>query len=230
MGLIYCITFPSGKKYIGQTRQSMKNRLNQHKSSKDSTLISKAFKKYNNFEYTILQTCENAELDMYEVYFINKYETISPKGYNLSSGGQNGYRFSDETRLKCSLNARKKNNNLPMYIYETEYGYRCRPPWKSEKYFNYKFITKDLNLLLAIEYIENKDELYRQYILPKNLPKFICEVKRFNRNGFRITYPGYEKHFTSMKLNKEEKYILALEYLTSIQKKVQRLNVSGQNS
>ena len=229
MGLIYCITFPSGKKYIGQTRQTIKKRLTQHINSKDDTLISKAFKKYISYQYDILCECANDILDENEKYFIEKYNTISPVGYNLRSGGQNGYHFSQEVRLKCSLNARKeKESKLPMYVYETTNGFRCRPPGKSEKYFNYKFIDKNINLLLAKEYINGNDELYKKYIEPNNLPKFISKVKRLNRNGFRITLPGYEKHFTSMKLSEDVKYNLAINYLNSIMEKVQRLNGSGE--
>ena len=229
MGLIYCITFPSNKKYIGQTRQSIKTRLIQHKNSKDITLISRAFQKYKEYKCDILIECNNNDLDEYEKYFIEKYQTITPNGYNLRSGGQNGYYFSDEVKFKCSLNARKRGKELPMYIYETEIGYRCRPPEKPEKYFNYKFISKELNLLLAKEYLNGENELYKKYIEPSELPKFICKVQRKDRSGYRITYPGYEKHFTSMKKTDEEKYKLAINYLDLIMEKVQRLNVSGQS-
>lgn len=117
MGLIYCITFSSNKKYIGQTRQSIKTRLIQHKNSKDNTLVSRAFKKYKEYKYEILIECDNNDLDEYEKYYIEKYKTITPNGYNLRTGGQNGYYFSDEVKFKCSLNARKRGKELPIYIY-----------------------------------------------------------------------------------------------------------------
>lgn len=229
MGLIYCIQFSSGKKYIGQTRQPLEKRLIQHLSSKDNTLISRAFNKYSDYECSILIECDNDKLDYYETYFINKFNTISPNGYNLRSGGQNGYYFSDEVKLKCSMKARNNiDDNLPMYVYNSTYGYRCRSPGRNEKYFNYKFLDKETNLKLAIEYINGKDDLYKKYIEPKNLPKFVSRVERDNRSGYRITLPGYEKHFTSMKLSDEEKYNLAISYLNSVMEQVQRLNINGQ--
>jgi group I intron endonuclease len=227
MGFIYCITFPSEKRYIGQTRQDIKKRLIQHKSSKDNTLISRAFKKYEQYKCEVLLECENEKLDVLEDKYISEYNTMSPNGYNMRTGGQNGYHFTDEVKVKCSKKARKQNDQLPMYLYETEYGYRCRPPGRPEKYFNYKFLDKDINFLLAKEYIEGIDILYKKYIEPHNLPKFISRVDRTKRTGYRVTYPGYEKHYTSMKLSDNEKFELALNYLNSIMEKVQRLNGSG---
>jgi len=228
MGLIYCITFPCGKKYIGQTRQILKKRIAQHLSSNDNTLISRAFRKYKDFTSEILLECENSVLDEQEIYFIEKYNTIVPLGYNMRSGGQNGYHFSIDVRKKCSLNARKSCTYLPMYIYKTVDGFRCRPPGKPEKYFNQSFLEVDLKLLLAKEYLEGKDELYNKYIKPNDLPKFISKIIRTNRSGYRVTYPGFEKHFTSMKITDEDKYILAINYLNLIKEKVQRLNGSGE--
>lgn len=228
MGIIYCITFPSGKKYIGQTRQVLKKRIAQNLSSNNNTLISKAFRKYNDFIVSIVLECDDNHLDEQEKYFIEKYNTINPNGYNMCSGGQNGYHFSIDVKKKCSLNARKTCEDLPMYIYKTLNGFRCRPPGKQEKYFNQTFLDLDIKLLLAKEYIEGKEDLYNKYIKPNNLPKFVSKVIRKNRSGYRVTYPGYEKHFTSMKITDEDKYKLAINYLNSIKETVQRLNGSGE--
>ncbi len=216
MGYIYYITFPSGKSYIGQTRQDYNQRIRQHKASNDNTLISRAFKKYDTYKLEILLQCNNKLLDEYEIKFIELYDTVSPNGYNLRTGGQNGYVFSEETRKKCSESQRKTNTNLPMYIYDYDRGYRCRHPGKPEKFFNYKNISKDLNLLLAKEYIEGKDLLYKKHII--TLPKYISKVERTDRSGYRCTLPGYEKHFTSMKQTDSEKLLLAKNYLELIMK------------
>jgi len=229
MGLIYCITFPSSKQYIGQTRQKFEIRLVQHKSCKDDTLIARAFNKYkDDFKTEILLEINNSLLDEYEIKFINVYNTLTPFGYNSRSGGQNGYYFTNEIKLKCSISQRKdKDNKLPMYMYDYENGYRCRQPGKPERYFNYNYLSKETNFLLANEYLNGKDKLYKQYIY--QLPKFITKVIRKDRNGYRCTFPGYEKHFTSMKLSNDEKLILSKNYLKDIMEKVQRLNVSGES-
>jgi hypothetical protein len=117
MGIIYCITFPSGKQYIGQTRQKFKIRLLQHKSSNDNTLISRTFNKYkDNFKEEILLEINNSLLDEYEIKFIDVYNTLTPFGYNSRTGGQNGYCFTDEIKLKCSISQRKDKDNKYQYI------------------------------------------------------------------------------------------------------------------
>jgi hypothetical protein len=59
------------------------------------------------------------------------------------------------------------------------------------------------------------------------LPKYISKIIRNDRSGYRCTFPGYEKHFTSMKISDDVKLILTKNYLKNIMEKVQRLNVSG---
>lgn len=99
MGIIYCYTnLVNNKKYIGQTINP-KKRFNQHKSSafneKDSEYNSplhRAFRKYGyeNFKYEVL--IENNEIDILnelEIYFIKKYNSQIPNGYNIEPGGKN---------------------------------------------------------------------------------------------------------------------------------------------
>jgi predicted GIY-YIG superfamily endonuclease len=227
MGIIYCITFPSGKIYIGQTRQKLEKRLTQHKSCKDDTLISRAFKKYDTYKVDVLLIIDNSLLDEYEIKFIEIYNSLTPYGYNSRTGGQDGYHFSNEIREKCSKSQRKTNCDLPMYIYTYKNGYRCRPIGRDEKMFNYSYLSNDINFLLAKEYIEGKNDLYNKYVNQNNLPKYICRVIRKERSGYRCTLPGYEKHFTSMKLSDDKKFTLVTNYLKLIMEKVQRLNDNG---
>ena len=73
--------------------------------------------------------------------------------------------------------------------------------------------------MLAKEYLEGGIDLYNLYIKPNILPKFIATVKRPGRSGYRCILPGYEKTFSSMKISDNEKLILAINYLKSIQEK-----------
>lgn len=83
---IYCITNTlNNKKYIGQSID-IENRWKQHcnSSSKGTMRISRAIKKYGkeSFTFKLLHECEESLLNKLELYFITKYETIAPKGYN----------------------------------------------------------------------------------------------------------------------------------------------------
>lgn len=104
MGLIYLIIFQNGKQYIGQTRQLLKQRISQHICCKYDTLVSRAFKKYKNYEIEILiEVDDNNLLDDYETKFIETYQTLTPNGYNVRTGGQQGYIFTEEIKKKASL-------------------------------------------------------------------------------------------------------------------------------
>lgn len=55
-------------------------------------------KKYKYYEKTILHTCDDKlELCELEKYYINKYNTIRPNGYNIASGGEGGYLIAGYT-------------------------------------------------------------------------------------------------------------------------------------
>lgn len=102
IGYIYVIKNDiNDKLYIGQTRVSLKRRFNGHlqksRVEKPKTVISKAIKKYGESHFYIeeLLHVHNSNLDelvddlnFYEIFMINKYETTVDKGgYNVSLGG-----------------------------------------------------------------------------------------------------------------------------------------------
>ena len=98
-------TSPSGHKYIGQTC-NLQKRITSHKNIKNSrcSVFNRAIKKYGfeNFDLEILkENLSQEEAHKYEEYYIKSYNTISPNGYNLTSGGLN-YTRSTETSQKMS--------------------------------------------------------------------------------------------------------------------------------
>jgi predicted GIY-YIG superfamily endonuclease len=80
MGIIYCLSFSNGKKYIGQTRQPITKRLKQHKKQSYCTAVHNAIIKYKDYECRILVEVDNNELDDYEERYIKEYNTIVPNG------------------------------------------------------------------------------------------------------------------------------------------------------
>ena len=94
--VIYCLTFPNGKKYIGQTQNCLKQRLYEHcnlsfnnKSTAFNNIKSRAIRKYMTFTVDILY--EGNDLDNKEIEFIKKYDTVNiEKGYNMHIGGIGG--------------------------------------------------------------------------------------------------------------------------------------------
>ncbi len=138
-GLIYCATnMINGKKYVGQTKQSLKRRIKGHKdkiiNKNDNTHFHNALKKYglNNFMWTILCYAENKEaLDKAEIYWIEYYHTIEI-GYNHQDGGYNG---------KPSLITRKKMS-------DSQLG---KEPWNKGKCH-----TEESKLKMSCSHLGNK--------------------------------------------------------------------------
>jgi group I intron endonuclease len=107
--IIYKITNRiNGKVYIGQTKQSLQKRWNNHccKNSHCSILHS-AIKKYGAENFTVEQidvACSKEELDKKEIFWIAQFNSVAPNGYNISSGGNGnrGHKPTAETLAKRS--------------------------------------------------------------------------------------------------------------------------------
>ena len=105
MGIIYLITnLINGKKYVGQTRQKLRDRMYQHRSSKKTSGIDGAIQKYGweKFTVEVIEECPVENLNEREKYWIEFYDCKAPKGYNLTDGGDGILNCSQSTRAKLS--------------------------------------------------------------------------------------------------------------------------------
>lgn len=116
---IYCIeNITTNKKYIGQSTD-INDRWRKHISelnhnSHHNDYLQKAWNKYgeDDFEFYILEYCNEDELDEKENYYINFYNTIDRKyGYNLKSGGQAHCHHTEEVKNKISESNKKAYQN-----------------------------------------------------------------------------------------------------------------------
>lgn len=91
MGVIYKITSPSGKGYVGQTKRPLNKRLERHRDLKwgNCKLLKRAIVKYgwHTMQVQVLWTGSNEELDAKEVELIREHGTLAPHGYNALLGG-----------------------------------------------------------------------------------------------------------------------------------------------
>ena len=97
-GIIYCYTSPSGKHYVGQTRDEAKRRacfMNPNRGYA-GYLINRARAHYgpSSFSYKVLERIQADSLDVLasrlnerESYWVGEMHSCGPGGYNLSSGG-----------------------------------------------------------------------------------------------------------------------------------------------
>lgn len=94
-GFIYKYTSPSNKSYIGQTVGTLKERAKNLISGngyKKCSLFWKAINKYGflKFKVEILEEVPIENLNKREIFYIDKFNSISPNGYNLAIGGSGG--------------------------------------------------------------------------------------------------------------------------------------------
>ena len=118
---IYKITnLINGKSYIGQSVDihrrfiAHKNTAFNPNSKNYNNPLYRAIRKYglDNFSFEAIEECKIDELDDKEIYYISKYQTHGPGGYNLDDGGSSALHYiklSEEkvseiiNRLKTSL-------------------------------------------------------------------------------------------------------------------------------
>lgn len=107
---IYCIKNKvNSKKYIGQSNDiyarwyNHKYCLNNNRHG--NSYLQNAWNKYgeDNFDFIILELCDESDIDKREQYYIAKFSTtIRENGYNLDSGGNLNKHHSKETKQKIS--------------------------------------------------------------------------------------------------------------------------------
>lgn len=124
MGLIYLLQI-NNKSYIGQTKQTFEKRLKGHrktsKNPKDKSYdlpLYRAIRKYGWEDLTseiIEDGIDDCDLNDREIYYIAEYNSMTPNGYNMTSGGNQAMICSDETREKMRIAANKRYENLELH-------------------------------------------------------------------------------------------------------------------
>jgi group I intron endonuclease len=118
-GIIYKITSPSGKVYVGQTVRSFEERIYKHKSkSSKCTLVKRAIDKYGdemNYEL-IEENVPQEQLDEREIYWINHFNSLAPNGYNCNGGGSSQQNLSQEIRDKVLYGINKAKIDRDGYL------------------------------------------------------------------------------------------------------------------
>ena len=110
MSVIYKITnLINGKIYIGQTIGDINKRFKKHLSQINcknvcSALYS-AFSKYGKENFIIESIIDGdyskEELNELEIFYIKKFNSLSPNGYNLQSGG-NSFTVAESVKKQTS--------------------------------------------------------------------------------------------------------------------------------
>jgi group I intron endonuclease len=103
--VVYMLSFPSGKNYIGRTC-NLKERLRNHRNKGSGCIyVQRSIEKYGieNVDVTILKTVKGAyAANYFETYFVSTFNTLAPYGCNCTPGGD-GVNFTEEIAKKISI-------------------------------------------------------------------------------------------------------------------------------
>lgn len=211
--IIYKITNKVNNKiYIGQTKTTLQKRWRRHTwdctTSNIRMAISHAIKKHGKENFTIVEI-DNAsnleELNEKEEYYIKLYNSMSPNGYNLTSGGKVKL-VSEETKIKISLSnkGKKASPETLKKLSESHKGFKVTEETKKKLSLINKGKTPHINTINASR--EKNSKTYNiispngDLVKIKNLREFCrCNNLPYNRfnelvNNKRYQYKGWKLH------------------------------------
>lgn len=169
MGIIYKITSPSGKVYVGQTIQRFEERIRRHKyKNSRCTAVRNAIEKYGDkMVWDIIEEVPNELLDERENFWIKELNCMSPNGYNLISGGGVNREVSQFTKDNMSLAARsyafEKNGHVGN-IDDTHYGFcpRIKVGGKNVQLSDGPCKTRDEAIEILNEYARDPEHFVKR--------------------------------------------------------------------
>lgn len=114
MGLIYIIKNTiNDKVYIGQTRRTLQKRWEHHLYLADHSeaILYRAMRKHNkqNFYIEPIEEIDNDLLNEREIYWISKYNSFAPNGYNSTLGGDGVTKYNHNEIINYYLNVADKS-------------------------------------------------------------------------------------------------------------------------
>lgn len=199
----------NNRKYVGQAKD-FNIRHKQHiRESSNKTPIDRAFNKYGeeNFEIVILKENIYTQclLNLWESYYINKYNCLSKENYNISDGGYNGNPFAGKTEeemkeIRQKMSEAHKGENHPMYgrkhsekskqkMSETHKGKNHSEEWKQKMSEAHKGKN---NPMYGNHHSEESKQKMSEAVKGKNHPR-AKRVAQYDLNGNLIKIWDYAK-------------------------------------
>ena len=146
MGYIYKITnIKNNKIYIGQTiKERPTDRYSQHRylarhqeQEKGTSYLHRAMANHlDDFTFEIIEQLPNNQLNEREQYWIQYYDCLIPKGYNITKGGDGSQGYSRPQSLE--EREKRKQSNKQFYLDHPEAlqqrSERTKNLWQNDEY------------------------------------------------------------------------------------------------
>jgi group I intron endonuclease len=237
-GIIYKITSPSGKAYVGQTIRSFEERIRNHqRKGSGCTAISRAIHKYGDeMKYEIIEdNIPHKQLDEREIYWIKELNSLAPSGYNLNTGGGQFYQITQELkdRIRDIKNAQKIDKDGYMGSV-SKHSNLFRPSVMSDgkniSLSNGGFYTREEAIDVLKEYTRDPTSFTP---VESVFERSKCGNIRLNGKRWRLTYKGFHiGYFDTQKEAQEalERYLKDPENFTKPKKISGSIFKSGDKS
>lgn len=193
MGIIYKVTSPNGREYVGKT-WNFKKRLISHKSSVNKKnvfhmILINSFKKYGFDEHVfeIIEECSDDIINEREMFWIKELNTFNgdnPMGMNMTLGGEGQKGKLDERRKAIVINNLYKNGVPFLGKHHTE-------KLKKEISERVKKYNKEHNIQVPKWGVEKSRKLKIIPVLCYDLDgNFIEEFESYTAAGLWINKPA----------------------------------------
>jgi group I intron endonuclease len=181
-GVVYLISFPNKKKYVGITTTSLKERKQSHISHKNTSNlpVHNAIAKYGKeVEWKIIDKANNwDDLCKLEIKYINIFKShIDEKGYNLTTGGDGtvGYKHSKESN---------KENSVRRQIYFSNYENRLKQSQANQKAYQANpSLGKEHSQSMKKYFESNNNRLSRKKEMEEYLSSEVNLIKHSIQRG-----------------------------------------------
>lgn len=196
----------NGMSYIGQS-VNVKRRYKHHKTTarnrSETAYVDSEMAKYgiDNFEFTILEECRKEDLDDREQYYIGKYDTVVPNGYNKTKGGRTGSLIAIQSRDDIDeIRRMLKDTNISEVAIAKKFGVTDT----TVSTINTGKCWKEKGIEYPIRKYQNNKEPYPQYCE-------VCGKKVSSRRSPNRCRECYLKQATEYIPDKDTLYNLLLE-------------------
>lgn len=207
----------NGKIYIGQTNNFEKRKREHILEKDDNSIFHKALRKYGaeNFTWQVIDFCNSKkQIDGMERFYILKYKSFKPNGYNMTKGGDGGSMW----------------NAKPIVCLTLDGEYVCEYDSASQAQIEYGYCNSDVLLCCKnlAKRCRNKQFMYKddyeKYGRKKYVPKIAhnirgviqCDLNGKYINEFHSVYEASKQtgvHRPSISSNLSGRYKTAGGYI-----------------
>lgn len=203
--LLYIVTGPTGKKYVGITRKTLEQRWKAHLDdvrSGSKLVFHQAIRKYGEKSFTF-EIAENnktkEEISELEILYIQTLNTLSPNGYNIANGGWGVITWTKELRQKQAEIGKIVTTNRYLDSEERE---------KQRQ-----IATKQWN-----------DPEFREKMVQGRIRRFSDPEER-EKSRIRFTNLWADKQFRNKMMN--ARYLKKVKYLIQNNTPIEKYNIKG---